>query len=122
MVPSELALPTGSDVLTVLEEAMKKEPPKDTYLPLMSKNTKLNSLTLEEGNILHVDFSRAFVDEMNAGAGYELRILQSVANTLGNYFGISKVRITLDGKPYESGHILMNEGEVFEVSMEDVVQ
>ncbi len=122
MVPSELTLPTGSDALTVLEEAMKKDLPKDTYLPLMSKNTKLNSLTLEEGNILHADFSREFVSEMNAGAGYELRILQSVTNTLGNYFGVTKVLITLDGMPYESGHILMREGDVLEVSMENVVQ
>lgn len=119
---TELKLTTGAKVLSVLEEAMKKEPPKDSYLPLISQNTKLNSLVLEEGNDVHVDFSKEFVSEMNAGAGYELLILQSVTNTLGNYYGTTKVRITLEGKPYESGHILMKEDETLEVDMKNVVQ
>lgn len=118
---SELVMSTGTEVYSVLEKAMKAEPPKATYLPLMGKNTRINSLVIEEDNILHVDFSREFVTEMNAGAGYELLILQSVTNTLGTYFGTSKVLITLEGKPYESGHVLMNEGEVFEVNMDKVM-
>jgi spore germination protein GerM len=121
-VQSELSLKTGTDSRSVLEEAMKKAMPKTSYLPLISANTKLNSLTLEKDNTVHADFSGEFVTEMNAGAGYETLILQGVTNTLGNYFGTDKVLITLDGKPYESGHILMDEGEVFEVNMDQVVQ
>ncbi len=119
---TELTMKTGTEVLSVLQEAMKTEPLKASYLPLMSRNTRINSLTMEENNVLHVDFSPEFVTEMNAGAGYELLILQSVTNTLGNYYGTSKVLITLEGKPYESGHILMNEGELLEVNMENVVE
>jgi spore germination protein GerM len=121
-VQSGLSLKTGTDIRSALEEAMKKEPPKTSHLPLISANTKLNSLTLEKDNTVHADFSSEFVTEMNAGAGYETLILQGVTNTLGNYFGTNKVLITLDGKPYESGHILMDEGEVFEVNMDQVVQ
>lgn len=121
-VQSGLSLKTGTDIRSALEEAMKKEPPKPSHLPLISSNTKLNSLTLEKDNTVHADFSGEFVTEMNAGAGYETLILQGVTNTLSNYFGTSKVLITLDGKPYESGHILMGEGEVFEVNMDQVVQ
>jgi hypothetical protein len=121
-VQSGLSLKTGTDIRSALEDAMKKEPPKASHLPLISANTKLNSLTLEENNIVHADFSGEFVTEMNAGAGYETLILQSVTNTLGNYFGTDKVLITLEGKPYESGHILMDVGEVFEANMDQVVQ
>ena len=112
---------TGTEAIAVLEEALKTKPVKDTYLPLISENTRINSLSVEE-DILHVDFSPEFVTDMNAGAGYELLILQSVTNTLGRYFGVSKVLITLEGEPYESGHVLMNKGEVIEVSMEKVVE
>jgi spore germination protein GerM len=121
-VQFELSLKTGTDIRKALEEAMKKEPPKTSHLPLISANTKLNSLILEKDNTVHADFSNEFVSEMNAGAGYETLILQSVTNTIGNYFGTNKVLITLDGKPYESGHILMDEEEVFEVNMDQVVQ
>jgi spore germination protein GerM/uncharacterized protein YxeA len=121
-VQSELSLRTGTDIRSTLEEVMKKEPPKTSHLPLISANTKLNSLTLEKDNTIHADFSSEFVTEMNAGAGYETHILQSVTNTIGNYYGTNKVLITLEGKPYESGHILMDEGEVFEVNMDQVVQ
>jgi hypothetical protein len=120
--PTGLSLKTGTDIRDALEEAMKKKPPKTSYLPLIGPNTKLNSLTIEEGNIVHADFSSEFVTEMNAGAGYETLILQCVTNTIGNYFGTSKVLITLESKPYESGHILMDEGEFFEVNMDQVVQ
>ena len=118
---SELTLSTGTEVQTAVEKAMKAELPKDSYLPLISANTKINSLELLEDGIVHVDFSREFVTDMNAGAGYELLILQSVTNTIGNYFGVSKVLITLEGTPYESGHVLMNEGETLDVRMDNVV-
>jgi hypothetical protein len=59
---------------------------------------------------------------MNAGAGYELLILQSITNTLGNYYGAQKVYITMEGKPYESGHILMKKGETFKVNMDKVIR
>ncbi len=116
----ELTLPTNTDSLTVLAAAMKEVPAKQTYLPLISKNTEINHITLEEDGILRVDFSKEFVEEMNAGSGYELLILQSITNTLGGYYGASKVLITLEGKPYESGHILMEKGEVFEVDYSGV--
>lgn len=117
-----LSFKTGDDIVLAIENAIKKETTKDTYLPLLSADTRINSLYLDEDNIVHVDFSKEFVTGMNVGAGYELLILQSVTNTLCNYYGATKVSITLDGKPYESGHILMREGEVLELNMENVVQ
>ena len=44
---------------------------------------------------------------MNAGSGGENLILQSIVNTFGNYYGVEKVCLTVDNKPYESGHIVL---------------
>lgn len=117
-----LSFKTGDDIVSAIENAIKKETTKDTYLPLLSADTRINSLYLDEDNIVHVDFSKEFVTGMNAGAGYELLILQSVANTLCNYYGVTKVSITLEGKPYESGHVMLREGEIMELNMDNVVQ
>jgi hypothetical protein len=117
-----LTFHTGDLTKDILQEALRKETAKESYLPLISANTKINSLYLGVDNIVYVDFSAEFVQEMNAGSGYESLILQSVTNTLGNYYGVQKVNITLEGAPYESGHILMKSGETFEVNMDVVVR
>ncbi len=117
-----LVFGTGDDTKKIIQEAISKEAAKDSYLPLASINTKINDLYLGENNIVHVDFSAELVTDMNAGAGYEALILQSITNTLGNYYGVQEVLITVEGKPYESGHILMNEGETFQVNYDNVVE
>jgi hypothetical protein len=81
---------------------------------LISPNTKINHLYLN-GGIVYVDFSKELVSEMNAGSGYEAMILQSITNTLGDYYGANKVYLTVEGQPYSSGHILMKKGETFKV-------
>ena len=79
---------------------------------IFSPNTKVNELFYnEEENSVHIDLSKDFVTEMNAGAGFEGLILQSLTNTLGQYYGVEEVYITIDGGPYESGHIIIEEGE-----------
>ena len=115
-VQSELSMGTGVELRLALQEAMRKPIPKETYIPLMSENTTLNDIYLDDKQTVHADFSKEFVTEANLGSGYEMRLLQSVTDTLGKFYGASKVIITLDGKPYESGHVLMKEGEAFDVS------
>jgi len=120
--PVTLTFHTNDITRQIMEETLQRESEKDTYLALTSENTIVNSLYLGKDNIVYVDFSGDFVKDMNAGAGYELLILQSVANTLGNYYQAQEVCITLNGKPYESGHILMKKGETLKVTMENVVR
>jgi len=120
--PMTLTFHTDDITRDTIQEAFGKEVAKESYLPLISANTKINYLYLGVDNIVYVDFSAEFVQEMNAGAGYESLILQSITNTLGNYYGAQKVYITLEGKPYESGHILMKKGEAFEVNMDAVAR
>lgn len=89
---------------------------------VIGENVKLNSLYLNEDNAVYADFTKELITEMNAGAGYESMILTSLTNTLGGYYGVDKVYITVDGKPYESGHIALLEGESFYVNLEKVVE
>ena len=58
---------------------------------------------------------------MNAGSGVEAMILQSLANTVGDYFGVSKVMLTIENEPYESGHILLEKFEAIEVNYDGIV-
>jgi hypothetical protein len=89
---------------------------------LISSNTKLNELWIKPGSeVANIDFSEQFVSEMNAGTTKESGVLMSVANTIGNYFQVQKVIITLDGEPYSSGHILMKEGEAFDTNYQNEV-
>jgi hypothetical protein len=97
-----------------------KEITEEKYEPLISTNTKINSLYLNTDNVVYVDFSGELINEMSAGARYEEMILQSITNILGTYYGVEQVMITVEGKPYESGHIYMKEGETFKVNLEMV--
>lgn len=108
---------TNEDPKEIIENIIK-----DLSLnEVLSPNTKINDLYYnEDENSVHIDLSKDFVSEMNAGAGFEGLILQSLTNTLGNYYGVREVYITIDGGPYESGHIIIEEGEPSLVNFENV--
>lgn len=120
--PVTLSFHTNDITRLVMQEAVCNSVVKEEYLPLASTNTKINSLYLGGDGIVYIDFSPELVTEMNAGAGYEGLILQSITNTLGIYYGADKVYITVDAKPYESGHILMKKGETLKVDLSNVAE
>lgn len=111
-----------NDITKLSFEKNFKESPKNSLGKLLGPNVKIKSLYLNNDNMLYVDFSKEFITEMNAGAGYEMMILQSITNTLGNYYEVNKVYITVENKPYSSGHIIMNKGEAFTVDSENCVE
>lgn len=124
---------TQTDIETVYKEVpvslKTNEEIKDVFQStfiengLMSKNTKINSVYVKpDEGIAYIDFSKQFVTEMNAGTTKETGVLRSVTNTIGHYYQVDKVIITLDGEPYVSGHILMNPGEYFETNYEGEVK
>lgn len=82
---------------------------------LFGPEVKINSLYLSDNKVVYVDFSSNLVSQMNAGSTFETMILQSITNTIGNYYAASKVYITIDNKPYSSGHIVMKKGQAFTV-------
>ncbi|MBH1940829.1 GerMN domain-containing protein [Mobilitalea sibirica] len=117
-----LEFSTNEPTASVFETAMKEAGDREGSFPLISQNTKINWLYLGDDNIVYVDFSSELINEMNAGAGYELLTVQSIVNTLGAYYGTEEVLITVEQKPYESGHILLKEGETFKVNKEPSLQ
>ncbi len=109
-----------NDVPRNLFLAAYKELPKEGG-PVLTPNTKVNYLYLNDDGMVYIDLSKDFMKEMNAGAGYESLILQSLANTFGDYYGASKVMLTIEGEPYESGHIVFNKFEPIEVNYKSIL-
>ncbi len=97
-----------------------KELPKEGG-PVLTTNTQVNYLYLNDDGMVYIDLSKNFIDEMNAGAGYEVLILQSLVNTFGDYYGANRVMMTIEGDPYESGHILLDEFEPLSVNYKSIV-
>lgn len=117
----EISFQTNDITRLKLQEAFN-EFSREEYEPLISANTRINSLYLINDEVVSVDFSKEFVTEMNSGSAFEEMILQCITNTLGNYYGVGQVIITVEGKPYESGHFVMEKGETFKVNMDKVEQ
>jgi hypothetical protein len=110
----ELNFKTNDITKKTLETAYKEQPPGEAG-KVFSENTKINSYYLNQDGMVYLDLSREFVSEMNAGSGYEAMVLQCVANTFGSYYNAEKVILTIEGAPYESGHIKMAKGEYLTV-------
>lgn len=110
------------NVAKVLVDELKKSPNTEIS-PSLSNEITLNSSSLDKDkSTITIDFSSNFVSAQNLGGGAESSILTAIVNTFGSYFNVENVVITLDGKPYSSGHILMNEGEAFKVNLNDAIE
>ena len=111
-VDVQISFNTNDSAKDVIEKTVKDL----SVYELFSINTKINELYFDEKDeSVHIDLSKNFIEEMNAGAGYESMILQSIANTLGSYYGVENIYLTVDGSLYESGHISMEENEPLKV-------
>ncbi|MBU3160053.1 GerMN domain-containing protein [Clostridium frigoris] len=110
-----------NDITKKIFENYLREVPKKNLGKLISANTRIRSLYLNKDNMVYLDFSKEFTQEMNAGSTYESQILQCITNTLGDYYMVKKVYITVEGKPYSSGHILMKKGEAFIVNYKNTI-
>jgi len=115
---SQISLKTNEEIKDNLQNRFKESLGAATRtVPLMSTNTVINKLYVKpDEGIAYIDFSKQFVTEMNAGTTKETGVLRSVTNTIGHYYGVDKVIITLDGGVYSSGHIEMEPGEYFKTN------
>lgn len=110
-----------NDITKQVFEKEFKDQPQGNLGKLLGPNVKIKSLYLNQDNMVYIDFTKEFLSEMNAGAGYESMILQSIANAVGGYYGVEKVYLTVEGNPYSSGHISMKKGEAFTVNFNNSV-
>jgi hypothetical protein len=115
----EITLHTNDITADALAAAYKEVP--DGVGKVISENTVINSLTLDNDGIPHIDLNRAFLTEMNAGSGYEAMILSCIADTFGGYYNADRVILTVDGALYESGHFAFAEGETIAADFEAAV-
>ncbi|NLV57664.1 MAG: GerMN domain-containing protein [Clostridiales bacterium] len=104
-----------NDSATAMYEAACKEEPGGSARPLFSPGTKINRLTRAEDGTVLLDLNAAFLTEMNAGSSYEATILRCLAATFGQLYQSERLRLTIDGQPYRSGHIALGEGETLPV-------
>ena len=84
----------------------------DADIKKISFETDLNN---EDDRILSIDFKDDFIDLDSAGAEYENLILKSIVKTFGEAYNVKKVKLTINGENYESGHIAMDSGDYFDV-------
>lgn len=120
-VPTTIEI-KNKEVATALVNELKKSPTEDIP-PAINENITLKSANLDKNSdVITLDFSSNFVKEQNLGAGAESSTLEAICNTFGDYFKVNKVIITLEGKPYSSGHIMKNEGESFNVNLTNSVE
>lgn len=117
----DVTFKTNDITRQVLEKAYK-ETADNNLGKAFSKNTKINSLYLSKDNSVYIDLNSAFLKDMNSGSGYEEMIVRSIANTFGKYYNSEKVILTVDDKPYESGHIIMKKGEYIKVDYKDAIE
>ncbi|WP_097032763.1 GerMN domain-containing protein [Clostridium tertium] len=109
-------------VATALVNELKKNPSEEIASALNS-DISLNSAKVDsENDTIKLDFSSNFVEAQNLGSGPESSTLTAICNTFGDYFNVSKVIITLDGKPYTSGHISMKDGDTFKVDLNNTLE
>lgn len=97
----------------ILDELKKSKVIKsDTEI----KNINLeNESAQDENKILCIDFKNEFINLDEVGAESEDLILKSILKTFAEVYDVKKIRITINGENYESGHIEMEDGDYFDV-------
>lgn len=116
----EISFSTNDHIENILENILKN-PLSPGLLPSISEDTKINMINLDRNTwTLKVDFSEELLEDMNAGSSYEFEVLRSIVNTLGRFYDVEKVYLTINGDTYESGHISLNEGEYFEINLDGI--
>ena len=111
---------TNERMEKIIEKTLKN-PPSERLFPVISEGTIINTIILDRVKwALKVDFSKELLTEMNMGSSQEGEMLKCLVNTLGTLYDMDQVYISVDGKPYESGHFALMDGESFKVDLENI--
>ena len=82
-------------------------------LGVIPKEAKLNSFKVEDidgVNTALIDVDSNFMNT-NLGSGTEELMLNSFAHTYIDNMGVGQVKLTVDGENYQSGHIMLEDGD-----------
>lgn len=107
-----------SALVTSLTKEIKNIP-DDDFLNygdnLAVKSAKLNN------DILTVDLSPSYYNMLKSlGSGPESSALKTLALTYSYNYGINKVIILVDGKPYSGSHLMFNENEYIDINVSNI--
>lgn len=111
---------TNQSIEKLLEDMLKNHP-SDGLIPVIPKSSTINWIKLDRSSwTLSVDFSKELLTEMRVGSSMETVILHSIVNTLGRFYDVENVYISVEGMPYETGHFALNEDEFFSVDIDEI--
>lgn len=112
-VNREVEFETNGDIRDILEYNMKN-PQYEELMPVITENTDINSIELDkEKEIVRIDFSPELIADMDLAM--EIEMLKSIVNTLGSFYRVENVYISVDGEPYSSDNFILREDEFFSV-------
>lgn len=120
-ISKDIAFFTNDITKQKLAQAYKEVAENILGRPLTT-SVAVNSLYLNNDRKVYVDMNSAFIEEINKNKAYERGILQSIANTLGNYYNAQEVVLTIEGKLYKSDNITMKKGEAIKVNDEGSIK
>lgn len=108
-----------------IREALAKyfsSPPASGYQRIMSPAVTIRSVNLDPvTEIIHVDVSKNYADEMKFGAEMEAAVIRCLVNTVGHAYNVERVILTLDGEPANFGHVAMDPGQSFKVDYDGAI-
>ena len=108
-----------NEIATALVNELKISPTDEIFAPISNEVNLKSAEVNKDTSTIALDFSSNFINSNLLGSSTESGVIHAVCNTFGSYFNVDNVIITLDGEPYSSGHILMNEGEAFKVNLDN---
>ncbi|WP_125154677.1 GerMN domain-containing protein [Clostridium rectalis] len=112
-----------NDKINPYFEKYFKETPNNNISQLINSNVKINKVSLNlKTNTVEIDFSDNLLNEKNSSSGLESSILQCITNTLADYYNVDKVYLTINNKPYTSGHISLKENEPLKINLNNTIE
>lgn len=122
MVNAVLNLATNDPARIAIQDLLSGQHPDYPNINVLPPETSIQYMFLNNENIVEVDVSEEFETNMNAGSTGELFYIYTLVNTLSQYYGTDEVLLTVDGEPFEGGHLVAEEGETFKFNEEMVNQ
>lgn len=78
---------------------------------MLTSDVEINKIDKKD-KVAIIDFNSAFINR-NLGSGVEGSVLKAVTQTFISGLKLDKLKITVDGKNYESGHIMIEDNHYF---------
>lgn len=112
-VNREIEFETNGNITDILEYNMKN-PQYDELLAVIAEDTDINSIVLDKGKeIVRIDFSNEIAADVDTEM--EIEILKSIVNTIGSFYKVENVHISINGEPYSSESFMLGEDDFFSV-------